>query len=79
MSEGQHIRHLCRHGDDWYSYSTCIRTRDPVTGFTVGNVTQYSTTTSRHQNAAGVRACDVQVDNAPMGVQAEDLWALARP
>ena len=45
MQEG----HYCEHGEDAYSYETCIRTVNE-NGTPIYNVTKYSTTTSRHQN-----------------------------
>ena len=62
------------HGDKVYSYQTCIlqRVHD---GLTIGNITHYSNTTSRHQGKAGSRQADVVLDNVPMGTR--DLLALA--
>jgi len=53
-------------GERAWSYSTAIRDRLPD-GRSIGNVTPYSTTTSKHQGWAGVRACAVQVDGVPRG------------
>lgn len=51
-----------------FSYSTCIfQTLED--GTTIGNVTKYSVTTSKHQNKAGCRAADVLVDNVAEGTQ----------
>lgn len=62
----------CSHGPDSYSYETCIRTQ-MEDGRTVGNVTKYSRTTSRHQNAELVHSCDVTVDNVRKGTTALQL------
>jgi len=53
-------------GDVAYSYQTCIRAALPD-GTTLGNATRYSMTTSRHQNQAGVKGCDIQLYNVPRG------------
>lgn len=50
------------------SYDTCILQR-LADGATIGNVTKYSVTTSRHQSRAGSRLADVLVDNIPEGTQ----------
>jgi hypothetical protein len=65
-------------GDDYYSYNTCIRTT-LGDGVSVGNVTKYSTTTSKHQSGrfANVKDCDFKVDNIDRGVSADDLRAIA--
>ena len=62
------------HGSIVFSYATCIWQRLPG-GVTIGNVTQYSPTTSRHQTMAGVAQCNVQLDNEPRGTT--DLMSLA--
>jgi hypothetical protein len=36
-------------------------------GRTIGNITKYSTTTSKHQSLAKVKHCDVLVNNVPVG------------
>jgi hypothetical protein len=51
-----------------FSYETCIMQTLPG-GQTVGNVTHYSTTTSRHQSKVGARMADVRVDNIPRGTK----------
>lgn len=51
-----------------FSYNTCILQR-LEDGTTVGNVTKYSVTTSKHQTKAGARLADVLVDNVPEGTQ----------
>jgi len=62
------------HGSIVFSYATCIHQTLPG-GLTIGNVTRYSMTTSHHQSRAGVRLCDVLLDNVPRGTN--DLLALA--
>ena len=57
-----------------FSYDTMIRQTLP-SGLTIGNVTRYSMTTSRHQSQAGVKQCDVLLDNVPRGT--DDLLSLA--
>jgi len=59
---------MCTHGERIYSYNTCIRDVTPD-GRSIGNVTKYSVTTSKHQTKAGSRLCDVLVDNVPRGTQ----------
>ena len=51
-----------------FSYNTCILQR-LEDGTTVGNVTKYSVTTSKHQSRAGSRTADILVDNIPEGTQ----------
>lgn len=51
-----------------FSYDTCILQR-LEDGTTVGNVTRYSVTTSKHQTKARSRTADVLVDNVPEGTQ----------
>ena len=46
-----------------YSYSTCIR--QEVSGLSIGNITKYSMTTSRHQAQAQCVSCDVLLDDVP--------------
>ena len=60
--------------DRVYSYQTCIR-QTVAGGLTLGNVTYYGCTTSKHQGKANVRACDVLLDNVPDGTS--DLLVLA--
>ena len=62
------------HGSIVFSYATCIWQRI-LGGLTIGNVTRYSMTTSHHQSRAGVRQCDVLLDNVPRGTS--DLLPLA--
>ena len=62
------------HGSIVFSYSTCIK-QTLSGGLVLGNVTQYSPTTSRHQVQAGVAHCDVLLDNVPRGT--DDLLSLA--
>lgn len=64
------------HGNRAYSYGTCIKDVLPD-GRTIGNVTKYSATTSKHQKAAEVSKCDILVDNVPKG--AADLTRLTNP
>ena len=56
-----------------YSYSTSILERHG--GLTIGNMTYYSPTTSKHQAKAGSRQADVVLDSVPKGT--DDLLALA--
>lgn len=51
-----------------FSYDTCIL-QVLSDGTTIGNVTKYSVTTSRHQTKAGSRTADILVDNVAEGVQ----------
>lgn len=68
--------HLFRHPKlGAFSYQTMLVQVLPD-GRTIGNVTKYSRTTSKHQTEAGVRNCDIQLDKVPMG--ADDLAAIAR-
>ena len=53
-----------------YSYSTVILQRLP-NGHTIGNITRYSQTTSKHQSQVGVRRATHLVDGVPRGT--EDL------
>ena len=57
-------------GDKLFSYSTiiCQRLED---GTTIGNITKYSPTTSRHQSMADVKYCDFVISKVPIG--ASDL------
>lgn len=72
LSDGK--SHYHEHGDRVYSYQTVIR-QTVAGGLTIGNDTRYSVTTSKHQSRAGVRSCDVVLDNVPEGCS--DLLALA--
>lgn len=56
-----------------YSYSTCIR--QECAGLTIGNITWYSVTTSRHQAQARCVSCDVVLDGVPQDTV--DLLTLA--
>jgi hypothetical protein len=49
-----------------YSYNTVIY-EILHDGRTVGNITRYSATTSKHQSQHGVRGADILVDNVPIG------------
>lgn len=60
------MSNLCKHGGTVYSYETCIIDKLPD-GRTIGNVTKYSRTTSKHQKQVGVHSCDIRVDNVPRG------------
>jgi hypothetical protein len=53
-------------GNRHFSYDTCIRELLPD-GRSIGNVTKYSATTSKHQRQACVQSCDVKIDNVPTG------------
>lgn len=61
-------------GDRHYSYQTIIRQTLPG-GLTLGNITKYSVTTSKHQSMARVKECDVLLDGVPKGTT--DLLPLA--
>lgn len=73
----------CQHGEDVYSYATCIRTTNE-NGTPIYNATKYSKTTSAHQNAcfgSDVRTWPVNViilRDVPRGASAADLRALAK-
>ena len=54
-------------GDKLFSYSTVILQR-LANGKTVGNVTKYSATTSKHQSQVGVRMATHLVSGVPRGV-----------
>ena len=60
------MNNLCKHGETVYSYKTCIIDVMPD-GRTIGNVTKYTRTTSKHQAKANVHLCDIRVDNVPIG------------
>lgn len=64
---------LAVYGSNYVSYRTMIK--QVVAGLSIGNVTQYSPTTSRHQKIACVHSCDLQLDNVPQGTG--DLLTLA--
>jgi len=70
----------CEHGDDVYSYDTCIRTRDGDR--IIQNVTKYSTTTSKHQTQTfqyDSQLAQVEaVTNIPRGASPEVLRQAAR-
>ena len=51
-----------------FSYETCIL-QTLEDGTTVGNVTRYSVTTSKHQSRAGSHTADILVNNIPEGTQ----------
>ena len=59
---------VCKNGV-CYSYDTMIRQQTFIDGepVSIGNVTRYSVTTSKHQTKCGARSCDILVDNVPMG------------
>ena len=69
-----HKSHYHDAGDRVYSYSTVILERH--SGLTIGNVTYYSVTTSRHQSKAGSRLADVALDNVPQGTTS--LYSIAK-
>ena len=69
-----HKSHYRDGGDKVYSYSTVILERH--SGMTIGNVTYYSVTTSRHQSKAGSRLADVVLDNVPQGTTS--LYSIAK-
>jgi hypothetical protein len=68
-----HVSHYHDHGGKVYSYDTVIFERH--SGISIGNVSYYSGTTTRHQQQAGAFAADVRLDNVPKGTT--DLLALA--
>lgn len=53
-------------GDLLFSYGTAVAQRLP-SGLTIGNVTRYSVTTSKHQSQMGVRQADILVEDVPRG------------
>ena len=53
-------------GDKLFSYGTVIAQR-LGNGQTIGNVTKYSVTTSKHQSQTGVRMATHQVTGVPRG------------
>ena len=71
------MKALCRHGRRVYSYGTCLIDVLPD-GRTLGNLSHYSTTTTRHQTETRVAACEVTVDHVPQGVEDLAAWYLAR-
>jgi hypothetical protein len=60
-------------GQRAWSYDTAIKDVLPD-GRTIGNVTKYSATTSKHQTIAGVKACDVTVNDVPRGTDNLAQW-----
>ncbi len=62
-------------GGNWYSYHTMIRQQVSGSSVTIGNVTKYTTTTSRHQKLACVHSCDILLDDVPLNCA--DLFQLA--
>lgn len=63
------------YGGNAFSYHTMIRQAVSGSSVTIGNVTNYSATTSRHQRLARVHSCDILLDNVPRGCA--DLFQLA--
>lgn len=59
-----HLTHD-EHGNA-FSYETIIL-QTLEDGTTIGNVTQYSNTTSHHQSKVGVRGANILVDGVPAG------------
>jgi hypothetical protein len=53
-------------GDELYSYNTLILQRLPD-GRTIGNITKYSVTTSKHQSQVGVRGATMFAAHVPFG------------
>ena len=53
-------------GDKLYSYFTVLLQRLPD-GKVIGNITKYSSSTSKHQSQCQVRFADLLVDNIPHG------------
>lgn len=71
---------FCEHGDDAYSYATCIRTRADDGVRFILNRTKYSPTTSRHQSEAfGHLDFEKHINlfDVPRGATASDLRKLA--
>lgn len=72
--------HILPDGRAW-SYGTALvdRLTDPSTGntLTLGNITRYSATTSKHQTWAGVRSCDILLTNVPRAVSDLARWYLS--
>lgn len=54
-------------GDKLFSYGTVILQRLPD-GKTIGNITKYSNTTSKHQSQGRVHSADMLVDAVRRGV-----------
>lgn len=71
-----HLRSLTIIGDRAWSYNTCIMDYLPD-GRSLGNATKYSATSTQHQNAVDVTACDVVVGNVPKGTTDLTKWYLA--
>ena len=63
------------YGGNAFSYHTMIRQQVSGSSVTIGNMTHYSTTTSRHQKLACVHSCDILLDHVPQNCT--DLFALA--
>ena len=59
------------------SYATCIR-QALASGVTIGNVTKYSPTTSKHQRIVGAADCDIVLDDVPRDTPELFSVALAR-
>lgn len=66
---------LCIYGGNAFSYHTMIRQQVSGSSVTIGNVTRYSNTTSRHQKLACVHSCDILLDDVPKNCS--DLFQLA--
>lgn len=60
-----------------FSYDTCIKTWD-TDGKDIGNVTRYSSTTSKHQNQMNIDSCKITVDGLKSGALPNDLREAAR-
>ena len=58
-------------GSHVYSYQTCIR-QTLSDGKTVGNITWYSLTTTRHQAIAMSSDCNIVLSHVPEGTK--ELW-----
>jgi hypothetical protein len=65
-NDGRNHHTVDGQGNHW-SYETIILQRHG--DVTIGNVTQYSTTTSKHQTHAGSRGADVLVNGIPAGTK----------
>lgn len=63
------------YGGNAFSYRTMIRQQVNGSSVTIGNVTDYSKATSRHQKLACVHSCDILLDDVPQNCS--DLFQLA--
>lgn len=68
---------LTKIGNRAWSYETAILDVLPD-GRTIGNLTKYSVTTSKHQRQAEVHTAEVKVSDVPQGTTNLSAWYLAR-